>query len=270
MGFNQESLFRLNLRIFDIGGIIKRIQFYLFKHKLFSVLDRNLLLVKPENSTKKAYVCALGPSLKQVDLNKIDGDILVVNRFFKIGKEYPNIVPTYYVMLDYGFNNPDNIDDFRTAINTYAPKGTIFILNSKLSDVPQLSGINPNQLFFISCFDGRTRLYKNYRINGIIPAYQNVVGASIMMLMLMGYKDINLLGCDFNSFASRQQVHCYHDQSTTRLYTMSQELFAYAFAAKEHEELQLYAQKLGVKITNSTRGSLIDAYTYEVDESLYR
>ena len=84
----------------------------------------------------------------------------------------------------------------------------------------------------------------------------------------MGYKDINLLGCDFNSFASTKQNHCYDDKAPARLYPMYEELFAYSFAAKDHTDLQQYAMKLGCRIVNRTEGSLIDAYPLQIDNSL--
>ena len=124
-------------------------------------------------------------------------------------------------------------------------------------------------MFFISPFDGRLKINKEYKIDKWQPAFQNVVGAAILTLMLMGYKNINLLGCDFNSFASTTQEHCYQDYSKARLYPLYQELFAYSFAAKDHTDLSLLAEKMGCRITNRTKGSLIDAYPLEIDESLY-
>ena len=48
------------------------------------------------------------------------------------------------------------------------------------------------------------------------------------------------------------------------------ELFCYCFDASVHVQLAEYARTLGVEIINSTKGSLIDAYPMNVDETLYR
>lgn len=249
---------------------MKKIQFFITKPQTFSALKRNTELLKEENDKKEAYVCALGPSLKDIDLNKIKGDTIVVNRFFKFGVSYPDFVPTYYLMIDYGFMREENRKDFEAALDMYADKGTIFILNSKLSGSPIVARIPEKQLYFISPFDGKLKLNKEYRIDKWQPAFQNVLGAAILSLMLMGYKRINLLGCDFNSFASTTQAHCYQDKSKARLYPMYEELFAYSFAAKDHFDLSLLADKLNCKIINRTKGSLIDAYPLEINESLYK
>lgn len=267
---NQKGLWNLNIRIFNFGGYVKRLQFFFLKHETYSAIKKNRELVRSENSKKKVYVCALGPSLKDVDLYKIDGDTIVVNRFYKFGKEHPTFVPTYYMITDYNFMRPENKIDLEGALSSYVDKGTIFILNSKLASSSVVNIIPRSQLYFISPFDGRMRPHKDYKIDGWMPAFQNVVGAAILSLMLMGYKDINLLGCDFNSFASTKQIHCYKDQSEKRLYTMYYELFAYSFAAKDHADLKEYAERKGYRITNMTKGSLIDAYPLEIDESLYK
>lgn len=266
---NQNDLWDLNLKIFNFGGYVKRVQFFFTKPETFSALKRNIVLKKEDNKNKEAYVCALGPSLKEVNLNMIKGDTIVVNRFFKFGESNLDFVPTYYLMIDYGFMREENRKDFDAALDMYSDKGTIFILNSKLSGSPIVARIPEKQLFFISPFDGKLRLNKEYRIDKWQPAFQNVVGAAILSLMLMGYKRINLLGCDFNSFASTTQAHCYQDKSKSRLYPMYQELFAYSFAAKDHSDLSLLAKKMGCEIINKTKGSLIDAYPLEIDEDLY-
>ena len=270
MAFNQKSLYNFNMRAFDIAGSVKCVQNYFLKHKLYTVIKRNAQLKERVKTSGKAYVCALGPSLKQVDLNKIKGDTIVVNRFFKIGKDFPDFVPTYYVMIDYGFVSEANKKDFHEALDTYLPKGTIFFLNSMLAGSPVLEGYNTDNIYFISCFRGNVHDNKQYQLDKILPAFQNVVGAAELILMLLGYKEITLLGCDFNSFASRKRIHCYKDASEERIYKMSSELFAYSLAAKGHEDLQRYALTHGISIINSTKDSLIDAYPLQIDETLYR
>lgn len=269
MAFNQKSLYNFNMRAFDIAGSVKCVQNYFLKHKLYTVIKRNAQLKERVKPSGKAYVCALGPSLKQVNLNKIKGDTIVVNRFFKIGKEFPEFVPTYYIMIDCGFASEEHKKDFHEALDTYLPKGTIFFLNSQLAGTSLLEGYDKTNIYFVSCFRGNVHANRKYRLDGILPAFQNVVGAAELVLMLLGYKEISLLGCDFNSFASRTRIHCYKDASEKRPSRMSQELFAYSLAAKGHDNLQEYALANNVKIINSTKESLIDAYPLEIEENLY-
>lgn len=267
---NQYTIWNWNLKAYNLGGYAKRFVYFFTKREIFNAPKRNIELVKPSNGEKKAYLCALGPSLKSVDINAIKGDTIVVNRFYKVGKDNPNFLPTYYLIIDGDFTNSKYVNDFKEAIDNYVPKGTIFIFNSKMAKHPLMKMIPPKQLYFVSCIDGRVKIKKDYKINGLHPAFMNVAGEAIMLLMLMGYKHISLLGCDFNSFASTTQAHCYKDQSQARLWPMYEELYAYSIAAIDHCNLADIAVKMGCKIVNSTKGSLIDAYPVEIEEELYK
>lgn len=269
MALDQTSLFRLNMLSFNVAGVLKKISNRFFHSQLYTSIRKNSEL-NNSVTNKKAYICALGPSLKDVDINKIKGDTIVVNRFYLIGKEFPSFVPTYYVILDYDFALEKHRADFRAALNMYLPKGTIFFLNSKLYGSPLLNGYPLDNIYFISCFDGNVKPDKRYKLDGVLPAFQNVVGSAIMVLSLLGYKQISLLGCDFNSFASRKIAHCYADKSYTKTIRLSRELFVYSIAAKQHEYLQEFALNNNIHISNSTKNSLIDAYPMEIEEDLYR
>lgn len=266
---NQQTLFKLVIKAFDIGGYVKRLSNYVLNHKTYSSIKKNKKLVDEKKAVRQAYVLALGPSLKNVDLNKIDGDTIVVNRFFKIGVNFPAFVPTYYIMIDYGFAEEKNRKDFCTALDMYLKRGTIFLLNSKLKGSTLLKGYSSENIYYISCFGGNVNPNKHYRLDAILPAFQNVVGAAIMSLSTMGYKKISLLGCDFNSFASTTRIHAYKDDSSERPIRMSRELFAYSIVAIQYDDLQAYAKKHGIEIINSTKGSLIDAFPVIINEHLY-
>ena len=269
MAFNHETMFRLNLFIFNIGGIMKQIQYFLFKRDILNSVKNNKSLFNNENKGKTCTVCALGPSLKKVNLNRVQGDTIVVNRFYKIGASFPDFVPTYYMMIDQDFTKPEYLKDFKDAITAYANRGTIYILNAKLVGSPILNEIDNKQVFFISCLDGILDPKKNYSIDKSTPIFQNVAAAAIFYSILMGYGTIKLLGCDFNSFAHRTQMHCYKDANDKRLWSLWFELFCYAFASYDHTMISEYAKKHGISITNSSDGSLIDAYEYDIDKTLY-
>lgn len=264
-----KLLFDLDITLLNLGGIIKQAINYLFHHRMYTVIKRNGVLPNSKNAEKKMYICALGPSLKDVDLELIDGDTIVVNRFFKMGEEYPNFAPTYYVIIDSNFASEELAPELKLALDQYIPKGTIFFLNSQLAVSPVLADYNSEQIYFLSSFSGEMKLNKEYSLDKVLPIFENVVGAALLMSICLGYRQISLLGCDFNSFASTTRNHCYADTKTERWYRMSFELFSYAFAANMHDMIQEYAIKHGVEIVNSTRGSLIDAYPLIIEESLY-
>lgn len=268
MDFND--IFKYNIQLFGTVGKLKTAYNFCFNHYLFSVIKKNKMLYNDNNSSKKCYVLALGPSLKSVDLNRINGDTIVVNRFYKIGVEYPEFVPTYYMMIDNAFYDERAREELTNALDLYLERGTIFLLNSKISKYDFIKKYDHNKIFYISCFGGNVNPQSYYKIDGILPAFMNVVGCAIMSIMTMGYKKLTLLGCDFNSFASQKVVHCYKDDSEERTLRLSYELFAYSYAAQSHESLSEYAKEHGINIINSTPGSLIDAYERNVEKELFK
>ena len=260
-------MFNYNIKVVNYGGWLKYYIKALTNRKLFSAVTRNSELLDRKRKDS-CYICALGPSLKQVDLSRIDGDTIVVNRFYKIGREIPDFIPTYFLMIDALFKEAENKQDFFDCLSQYRGKGTTYLINSRFYGDKEFIQKDDN-VFFLSCFKGLFNHNKHFEIDKVMPAFGNVACTAIACAMALGYKKIVLLGCDFNSFASTMRNHCYTDRSSDRLYRMSLELYAYSLTADMHDELQKYASCNGVEIVNSTRGSLIDAYPLRIDESLY-
>ncbi len=264
-----DTTFDLVMRAYDIGGVVKRVTYFFTHPEYYKIIKKNVELRNPENEQKKLYVIALGPSLKQVDLNKIKGDSIVVNRFFKMNELNPNFVPNYYMMLDDTFTDPERIGDFRTGIDTYYDRGTKFFLNSKVNGVDYIRNHDQQRIYYVSDFRGNIHADKDYDFSKIVPAFQNVVEGAILIGIYMGYKEIVLLGCDFNSFSTRKELHFYSDAGKEKPFSIATELTAYAVVARCHEILQKMAVRKGIKIINSTKGSLIDAYPFNIEEDLY-
>lgn len=265
MDFN--SLFNYNKHFINLGGYIKYLLYAITRRDLFKIVRKNTALSEKKKSDV-CYVCALGPSLKTVDLTKLKGDTIVVNRFHKIGVEYPSFIPTFYLLIDALFKNDENLKDFKDALNQYINCGTTYLLNSKLVKTVD-NTFNAESIYYLSCFKGMFNGRRIFKVDSVMPAFGNVACTAIAFAISLGYKKIILLGCDFNSFASRTISHCYADAKSDRLHKMSYELFCYSFNADMHDLLSKYAQEHGVSIVNSTKGSLIDAYKYEIDENLY-
>lgn len=247
----------------DLLGFWKRFTFFFKDHSLYTVIKKNKELIKHENGKKKIYICGLGPSLQNVNFNKIDGDTFCVNGFFKFNHKFTSFIPTYYMMLDDKYATvPKIIAEAKNALDAYINKGTIYFLNSKNNHSDLLKSYPKDKIYYFSTFRGDFHPNKNYDIAKIMPVSGNVITFSILLSMLMGYKEIYLLGCDFNSFTTKKELHCYDDSNNTKDLTLSQDLLAYAQVAKYHERLHQFALRKGIKIYNATKGSLIDAYPF--------
>lgn len=269
---NFRSLYRLNLQFINAGGKVKYLLRLPLLGKTLKLLKKNQEIIS-NRKHDTIYICGLGPSLADVDLDKLvdkEADTLVVNHFFKMADQ-TNLKPTYYLMADAGFMKPKHIAAFNKAIEMY--KNTTFIWNSSFQTVnPDVVNFDCKKAF-LAMYNGYYIDPKKIDITKVMPAFGNVICAAIAFAIGTGYKKIVLLGCDFNSFAFPHEIHCYDggkNNKAARRISLDFELFCYCFDASVHVQLADYAKTLGVEIINSTRGSLIDAYPMNVDESLYR
>ncbi|MEL7648004.1 MAG: hypothetical protein AAGU76_07915 [Sedimentibacter sp.] len=223
--------------------------------KYRKLLEKNKTL-KENRVSDKCYICGLGPSLKSVNLNELDGDTIVVNRFNRFDKE-KNFSPTYYCITDSGFLSQENQKELIEATSYY--KNTKYFLNAAFFDFINDKSDNSENLYY-SCNWKGSFSHKNeidYAKNESVM--ENVVCYAISLALYMGYKEIILLGCDYNTFATQKPIHCYGEEDSRKI-SLSYELFCYSFVSDTHYELDKYAKRHNVRIINATPGSLIDAY----------
>ena len=261
-----ELLFQFNKSIFRAYGRLLSLKRYNTTRKMKPILTKNIELISKKRSNK-CFVIGLGPSLKNIDLSKLDGDLIVTNRFFRVAGSQ-NVKPTLYVLCDNAFFEKEHKDDLEKAFKTYPESA--FLLNGLYADNVKKRYPHNKNLYYLLSWKGFINGDKDViDCTRVLPMSTNVVCTALFAAIYMGYETIELLGCDFNSFASSKQVHVYEDTNNKRLWSMSNELFQYSFTADLHNQINIYANKHNCKIYNSTAGSLIDAYEKK-DDHKYR
>lgn len=267
--FRYKELFVLNKTIVHVGGYIIYLKNAILNPILFKVIKRNHELTEIKKSDT-CYVCALGPSLKNVDFSRLNGDSFVVNDFYKMNDSIGDFCPTYYILADTAYMMREHKEKLDKVLKLYKSKETKILLNSKMllinkSFYKELA----KNTYFLSMFRGGFNKNSTINISKVLPAIGNVANVAIVCAMALGYKRIILLGCDFNSFAYPKPIHCYDDSTEERQITLALELFNYSFEADTHCEIDAYAKNNGIEIINASRGSLIDAYKREDIPFLY-
>jgi len=270
---NFRTLYNLNLSLVNAGGKVKYLLRLPSLSKTLKLLKRNEELISSRHKDT-IYICGLGPSLADVDLDKIaeteEADTLVVNYFIKMA-ESTKLKPTYYLMADAGFVKPKRRPDLEKAIELYP--NSKFIWNSSFPVLDPSVMDYPCDKYFMAMYDGYYIKPSKIDITSITPAFGNCVCCAVAFAIGMGYKKIILLGCDFNSFAFPHEVHCYDggiDSNAPRRVALDFELFSYSFDATVHLMLEQYSKSVNVKILNATKGSLIDAYERVNMPDLYK
>lgn len=256
-----KELFAIDRMIIDYGGRLIYLSHPLRVWKMRKILKENVNLSKFKRSDT-CFIIGLGPSFKAIDIEKLNNhpsDKLVVNAYYKVDTNQILDV-NYYVTVDNGFLKEKYIDGFRDILSSFPKAAHIMSPQMITADVVKEYDCPK---FGISCTYGIFNANRKIDLTKPMPGTVNCVSTSIEILLALGYKKIILLGCDFNSFATPTEVHCYeeeHVKNAVRLNNLAQDLYCSSFTARGHMELENYAQKHGVTILNATRRSLIDAY----------
>lgn len=236
-------------------------------------LDVKKLLSKNEafrdvHKGERCFILGTGPSLgnlngKQVRLLKNEV-VFAVNSIYK-SEVVSEITPKYYCLID---NNYWNVTSyaFEEIYNRYSQAPPTFITDVRATP-------------FIPESSERILLHpKHYPINNIrvdltsnLSITMNVVSSSILAALYMGFKEIYLLGCDYNSFCSSNHGHCYDDsKEITELpqYNLSFYLKYYHLTTEFHYLIARHAVDNDVKIMNLCADSLLDAYPRALPEAV--
>lgn len=254
-----DLIFKFNKLLINVGCLILsilRLPLYLREKQSRSMNIK----IKDIPQTEKCYILGLGPSLKRINLSKIDGDTIAVNHFYKFEKDL-DYSPTFYCMIDDGFYHEVNgvvNDGFKNAYKQFP--NTTFLLNGKYKSLIEKENGTLSNTFFTYMWKGYYNRKDKIDYTKRTHIMSNVVCEAITLAIYAGYKEIILLGCDFNSFASQKSLHCYREDDNERKISLGFELFCYSFVADTYYELEEYAKNHGIEILNATKGSLIDAF----------
>lgn len=252
---------RIDNLIYKIYNIYSDIKFF-FKFSEKSNIQNNKKYLNI-NENKRCFIIGTGPSINELDDNFIKylkkEDIIAVNSFFKIEK-LCQVTPKYYALIDDVFWRESWVFGFKDVLNHYKNGNVMFITDYRSKKILDNLEFSENTIFLhskkfpaskISC-----DISKNLHV-GI-----NVISSCIQTALFLGYKEIYLLGCDYNSFATIQDEHAYDDSD--EIYEIKDRLGMllsfYTHATRIHYLLRDLANQRMVKIINLTQNSLLDAY----------
>lgn len=237
----------------------------IFRPKLRKLLKNNRKM-KNLKTCDECFILGNGPSLKEVDLSKLnDKDTFTVNMFYKYRSD--GFKGRYFVAVDDVFAHGEYLEYVRKVYednpNMYCIlRNNCFYENEELFDLERAFFIYAKQ--FQAGKDVRIECDKN------MTACINVVLQCIQIALDMGYKRIYLLGCEFSEYAQSKLEHFYEDSQTDKGYSMGDGARWAALAHYHHYALDKYAREHGVEIINLTPNSLIDAYKKEKIENVIK
>lgn len=246
--------------IYTLYNFIVKLMF-LFDYKSRSLIKHNVYY-KDKHSGSRCFILGTGPSLNELNsaqLDKLKKEFVFgLNSLYKsnIGK---SLNPNYYALVDnnyWGFMS----DAYNDISKVYSENPPVFITDARAE-------------FLINKLQGDIKaifLYaKKYPVKKVssdidkdIYGLMNVVSVCIVTAIFMGFKEIYLLGCDYNAFCNFGSGHCYDDKDEMDnvSYNLSFYLKYYHITTEFHYLIAQLAKDRGVKIVNLSDVSLLDAY----------
>ncbi len=211
-----------------------------------------------------------------------DVDTMAVN-FAANTPEFKQLRPDFYILADpHFFANPDDANVARLLDNiaSVSWKMTLFLPFAARKSCPLTPSANLtieyyNAVGIEGC--GPLVRWAFDRRRGM-PRPRNVLIPAIMTGIGMGYREIFITGADHTWTATlavdddnhvlSQQPHFYKEDAReeTRIrkeylrYPLHSILYSFYLAFKAYHAIDEYAEARGVKIYNSTPGSMIDAF----------
>lgn len=218
-------------------------------------LGRNKTL-KGSANQERCYILGAGPSLSNIDLDLLIGQkVITVNRLYLL-ESYEALSPIFHCALDPAMCNGVYKEEFYDVITSH-PSINYLLSGNVPNSFRELENTFICQVGLIP-----SKIVKPFRLDLPSAAFANVVQFALELAMYMGFKEIILLGCDFNQFASRTDSHVYDDRvaANKRTLSMTHELLTHMIMLLQYEYIKEYADLRGISIFNATEGSLLDVF----------
>lgn len=271
-------------------------------------INKKIKALKNTKKSKSVSILAGGISAKEILSKRRDlldkSDILVLN-YFGNSKEFFELKPKYYILLDPAFfdvkfrNNSLNEENTN---NDCSHQKNLFE-NFRKVDWPMILFL-PYKRKGIKMQDERLKTsnikiveFHATRILGFIwfqnwmyfhnqglPSSRNVIIPAMQLMANIGYKTIYLYGCEF-SWTKTMEVNPengkmffndrhFYNESEMRYFNKGGYkwwLEAIVESLNGTEQIAAYVESIGVNIVNRTKGSFIDAFRYEnIDKLIYK
>lgn len=259
--------------------------------------------VKLSPSKKYVSVLANGPSAKEIINDKPEllagGDLLSMNDA-AASDFFASLKPNYYILLDPAYFGGSWLGDKELTENTFDK--TLTKMNENLLNVnwpmtlllPSSKKANEFARRFKDHENVKVVRYNASRIQGFerykmwafkkgwgVPSSRNIIIPAILLMIGAGYDNIYLYGAEFSwtkymdvdsengllfmndrHFYSKDQIRFFGKGAyRLRLLHITEMLGGL-------ESIAEYAKRKGVNVINRTKGSFIDAFTYQNPDSL--
>lgn len=227
-------------------------------------LVRRNAVFKNIHAGERCFILGTGPSLRTLteeQIEKLRPEVMFgVNSLYK-SSVASDLVPKYYTLIDNLYwENSSWTGAFSEVADKYSANPPVFITDPRAQHIVDSLSLEKSSIYIYSKKYPTKKM--SAEIVGNIYAAMNCVTYSILVAMYMGFKEVYILGCDYNAFCCAGSGHCYDDKTELKdnPYNLAFYLKFYWITTEFHYLVAKLAKEMGVKVVNLTPGSLLDAY----------
>jgi hypothetical protein len=232
-------------------------------------LVRRNTVFKNVHAGERCFILGTGPSLctlTEDEIEKLRSEVVFgVNSLYK-SNVVRDIVPKYYTLIDNLYwDDGSPIGEglsytFADVAGKYSANPPIFITDPRARDVVGRLDLKKPTIYIYSKKYPTKEMSSEISEN--IYAAMNCITYSVLTAIYMGFKEIYIMGCDYNAFCSAGSGHCYDDKEDYKSdkYNLAFYLKFYWITTEFHYLVAKLADDVGVAVVNLTPGSLLDAY----------
>ncbi|WP_263770071.1 6-hydroxymethylpterin diphosphokinase MptE-like protein [Propionivibrio soli] len=254
----KEKLDKSIYRAYNVFSTIM----YVLDYKSRRLIRKNVAF-KDIHKGGRCFILGTGPSLSLLspeEQKKLKTEVLFgVNSYHKADIASV-LVPTYYALLDERYRQ-DLSRVFAEVVERFADAPPTFIADYRAAGIVKNLGLSRPQGYIYAKRYPTDKIIDDISRN--IYVTMNVVSNCILVAAYMGFKEIYLLGCDYNAFCGAGGLgHCYDDKKDPDAipYNLAFFLKYYWITTEFHYLIAQFAKRKGIKIVNLTPTSLLDAY----------
>lgn len=253
---------KLDAFIYSAYNILSEIVFG-FDVKSKKLVSRNALF-KNLHEGERCFILGTGPSLRTLTENQVEKlrseVVFGVNSLYK-SSIASGLAPKYYTLIDNLYwESAGWSGAFSEVADKYSDNPPVFITDPRARHIVDRLNLKKSPIYIYSKKYPTKEM--SVEIAGNIYAAMNCVTYSILVAMYMGFKEVYILGCDYNAFCCAGSGHCYDDkvELMDNPYNLAFYLKFYWITTEFHYLVAKLAKEMGVKVINLTPGSLLDAY----------
>ncbi len=233
---------------------------------------KNNAVFKEKFKGKRCFVIGNGPSLNNVDLSQLQGEITVVMNRFDLHPILKQWQPTFYCAGDPpGTYTGESREALKFVGEKIVPEAFFYPLS--MHTIIETCAVHPKEKTFY--LDMRENL-EDWNLNKYeidltkkTAGVQTTAILGIIIAMYSGCNKIYLLGMDFSWLAYQKiplMAHFYENTNVNdednieNTWKYRQNIEAVLHMCKQYEILHMYAQKKGIEIINLTENSFLDEF----------